>query len=84
VFPFAQTWIHDDAVGREQIAADRVSFNTFVNADHASQLKQRGLEVRTVQVPTRDGAMLAVHLYQSPLAARVKTDHQGQEAVVAR
>lgn len=65
IFPFAQTWIHDDEPGRAQITADRKKFNSFVNEQHAKQLTEKTMAVRTVQVSMRDGVLVDLHLYQS-------------------
>ena len=65
IFPFAQIWIKDNDVGRTQIAVDRKTFNSFVNAEHSKQLSEKGLEVETIQVPVRDGSFINLHLYKS-------------------
>jgi hypothetical protein len=74
VFPFAQTWITNDDVGRAQIAKDRKAFNSFSNDGHSSKLAAKGLHVRTVSAQMRDGSLLDLHIYQSPRREEAQDD----------
>ena len=76
VFPYAQSWVHDNEEGRIQINKDRKHFNSFVNNGFENKLIKLGMKEEKIQIPSSNRdfpAMIDVYLYKSAEATRAST-----------